>query len=195
MLATKYALRGSATFIPRSATFIRECIGARLISTSSIFSVKSKAGPCARVIPSIPNRKTQTVASMDSDWAEQFKRATVDLASMDIHGISYEESAKRMRTLLQTGLLKHADLHNNPERFFLAHRLLARHAPKLGPGFWIRFTVHYNLCVGTVLALGSPQQVEDLKGALMPFAFKVFHLTTRLYFQACKNGASSAASV
>ena len=62
---------------------------------------------------------------------------------MDIHSISYLESAKRMRALLQTGLLRHTDLNNNPERFFLAHRLLARHAPALGPGFWIRFTVHY----------------------------------------------------
>lgn len=103
-------------------------------------------------------------SSQDSAWAEQFKRATVDLASMDIHAITYDKSAERMRTLLKTGLLKHADLHDNPERFFLAHRLLAHHAPKLGPGFWIRFTVHYNLCVGTVLALGSAQQVEDLKG-------------------------------
>jgi hypothetical protein len=94
---------------------------------------------------------------------------------MDVHSISYLESAKRMRTLLQvspslenifqthfipsffacnsiihflsefrfvavyfflfftlnvqTGLLRHTDLNNNPERFFLAHRLLARHAP------------------------------------------------------------------
>jgi hypothetical protein len=174
ILATKCAIRGSATCIPRSATFIRECVGTRLISTSvSIFSVKSKlacsGSSCVRVMPS-PNRKIQTVASTDSAWAEQFKRATVDLASMDIHGISYEESAERMRTLLKTGLLKHADLHNNPERFFLAHRLLARHAPKLGPGFWIRFTVHYNLCVGTVLALGSPEQVEDLKGSPIKLA-------------------------
>ena len=103
-------------------------------------------------------------------------QATVDLAAMDVNSISYLESAKRMRTLLQvsplylsntfhtfifrmqlnhslssefllvavyffsknfthhtlngqTGLLRHTDLNNNPERFFLAHRLLARHAP------------------------------------------------------------------
>ena len=38
----------------------------------------------------------------------------------------------------------------------------AEHAPQLGPGFWIRFTVHYNLCMGTVLGLGSEEQVREL---------------------------------
>ena len=47
----------------------------------------------------------------------------------------------------------------NAERFFKAHRLLARHAVEHGPGFWIRFTVHYNLCFGTVLAVGGDEQV------------------------------------
>ena len=47
----------------------------------------------------------------------------------------------------------HTDLRDRPERFFKAHRLLARHAVEHGPGFWIRFTVHYNLCFGTVLAV------------------------------------------
>ena len=79
---------------------------------------------------------------------------------MDIHGISYTDSAARMRVLLKTGLLRHTDLGSNPERFFLAHRLLALHAPQLGPGFWIRFTVHYNLMAGSVLGLGSPEQVH-----------------------------------
>jgi hypothetical protein len=50
---------------------------------------------------------------------------------MDIHSISYLESAKRMRALLQTGLLRHTDLNTNPERFFLAHRLLARSLHRL----------------------------------------------------------------
>ena len=62
----------------------------------------------------------------------------------------------------EKGLLRHTDLNNNPERFFLAHRLLARHAPALGPGFWIRFTVHYNLCAGTVLGLGNEDQIRLL---------------------------------
>lgn len=103
------------------------------------------------------------IKAMSNDqWADAFKAATVDLAKMDIHGISYTDSAARMRVLLKTGLLRHTDLGTNPERFFLAHRLLALHAPQLGPGFWIRFTVHYNLMAGSVLGLGSPEQVALL---------------------------------
>ena len=40
--------------------------------------------------------------------------------------------------------------------------LPGRHAPALGPGFWIRFTVHYNLCAGTVLGLGNEEQIKML---------------------------------
>ena len=40
--------------------------------------------------------------------------------------------------------------------------MLAHHSCLLGPGFWIRFTVHYNLCVGTIVALGSIDQVKVL---------------------------------
>jgi hypothetical protein len=40
------------------------------------------------------------------DWAKEFKAATVDLASMDIRTISYQESASRLRKLMQTGLLR-----------------------------------------------------------------------------------------
>ena len=27
-------------------------------------------------------------------------------------------------------------------------------------GFWIRFTVHYNLCMGSIVGLGSKEQVD-----------------------------------
>jgi len=96
------------------------------------------------------------------DWAKEFSAATVDLAGMDIRSISYQESASRLRTLMQTGLLRNTDLVNKPDRFFLAHRLLAQHAPQLGPGFWIRMTVHLNLCAGTVLGLGNDEQIKML---------------------------------
>jgi acyl-CoA oxidase len=96
------------------------------------------------------------------EWGADFKRATVDLALMDVNQISYEESSQRLRSLLRSGLLKHTDLLYNPERFFLAHRILAEHATQLGPGFWIRFTVHYNLCMGSILGLGNSEQVKLL---------------------------------
>jgi hypothetical protein len=81
---------------------------------------------------------------------------------MNVDVITYQESAARLRSIVRSGLLRHTDLVANPERFFLAHRLLAEHAPRLGPGFWIRFTVHYNLCMGTVLGLGTEEQVREL---------------------------------
>lgn len=96
------------------------------------------------------------------DWASAFKKATVNVAEMDVASVTYDESAERLRTLLKTGLLRHTDLVKNPDRFFLAHKLLAEHSPQLGPGFWIRFTVHYNLCVGTILGLGNDDQIKDL---------------------------------
>lgn len=83
---------------------------------------------------------------------------------MDVDVISYQESAHRLREIVRSGILPHTDLQRRPERFFLAHRLLAEHAPRLGPGFWIRFTVHYNLCMGSVLGLGSEEQVAQLEG-------------------------------
>jgi len=111
----------------------------------------------------------------DAEWSAAFEKATVGVAEMDPTAIDYATSAQRMRDLLRTGLLKHTDLCNNPERFFLAHRILAAHSSKVGPGFWVRFTVHYNLCAGTVLALGTPEQVQGLdtmqeKGELGCFA-------------------------
>ena len=36
-------------------------------------------------------------------WADAFKKETVDIARMDIHALTYEQSADRMRTLLKTG--------------------------------------------------------------------------------------------
>ena len=89
-----------------------------------------------------------TAAAIDEDaeWAHSFKDATDAFSGEDSH----ETSAQRMRALVKSGLLRHTDLRDRPDRFFEAHRLLARRAVSEGPGFWIRFTVHYNLCYGTV---------------------------------------------
>ena len=108
---------------------------------------------------------------MVSLWEAAFLAATEEVVSNTTHA----DSAQRLRGLLQTGLLRHTDLRDNPERFFKAHRLLARHAVAHGPGFWIRFTVHYNLCFGTVLAVGNEEQIASMqevqdKGLLGCFA-------------------------
>lgn len=97
-----------------------------------------------------------------AQWSEAFKKETIDVAKMDISTISYHESANRMRALFKSRILRYDDIVHHPERFFLAHRLLAYHAPQLGPGFWIRFTVHYNLCLGSIVGLGSDEQVKEL---------------------------------
>jgi len=120
------------------------------------------------------------VDTSEDDWAHEFKAATVGVAEMDPTTIDYATSAKRMRELLQTELLRHTDLRDNPERFFLAHRILAEHSSAVGPGFWVRFTVHYNLCAGTVLALGTPAQVADLDTMQEKGELGCFSLTEKL---------------
>ena len=80
--------------------------------------------------------------------------------------LSYNEAAAKLRTIISTGLLVPTDIVHRPERFFEAHRILARHATRLGPGFWVRFTVHYNLFAGTVVALGTTQQVAALEARI-----------------------------
>ncbi|KAJ1626367.1 acyl-CoA dehydrogenase/oxidase [Pavlovales sp. CCMP2436] len=98
-----------------------------------------------------------------AEWTEKFYAATIGLAKkVDAKAVTYTESADRLRALVRTGLLRHTDLHTNPERFFLAHRILAKHSSEVGPGYWVRFTVHMNLCAGTVLALGSAVQQKEL---------------------------------
>eukprot|EP01065_Artemidia_motanka_P038436 TRINITY_DN47289_c0_g1_i1.p1 TRINITY_DN47289_c0_g1~~TRINITY_DN47289_c0_g1_i1.p1 ORF type:complete len:484 (+),score=158.40 TRINITY_DN47289_c0_g1_i1:70-1521(+) len=115
----------------------------------------------------------------EKEWQQSFHDATVGLAMMDVGTISYEESAARMRSLLKGGLLTLTDLHDNPERFFYAHRSLARHAPNIGPGFWIRFTVHYNLFAGTILALGTDEQRAMLASMQQAGELGCFALTER----------------
>jgi acyl-CoA oxidase len=113
---------------------------------------------------------------MTEQWADAWAN---DIASIK-SDVPYDNSATRLRALLKKGLLRHTDLRNNPERFFLAHRLLARHATSLGPGFWIRFTVQYNLFAGTVLGLGGPDQVALLDEMQEKGELGCFGLTERL---------------
>jgi acyl-CoA oxidase len=96
------------------------------------------------------------------EWAESFKAATVGVAEMDPKTVDHDTSAQRMRDLVKSGLLRHTDLRDNPERFFEAHRIIAANTSAVGPGFWVRFTVHQNLCCGTILGLGNEEQVRAL---------------------------------
>ena len=92
---------------------------------------------------------------------------------------SFRDSAAQLRALCRTDLVRATDLRDRPERFFEAHRLLARHTVEHGPGFWIRFTVHYNLFAGTVVAVGSDAQVEALATYQAAGQLGCFSLTER----------------
>lgn len=116
----------------------------------------------------------------DAQWAQDFRDATVGVAEMDPTEINYATSAQRLRDLIRSGLLRHTDLRDHPERFFLAHRILAQHSSAVGPGFWVRFTVHYNLCAGTVLALGTDEQVGELEDMQEAGLLGCFSLTEKL---------------
>jgi alkylation response protein AidB-like acyl-CoA dehydrogenase len=72
------------------------------------------------------------------------------------------------------------DIERAPGKFFEAHRMLATRANELGPGFWIRFTVQYNLCAGTVVALGDSKQREKLREMQTRGLLGCFCLTERL---------------
>jgi len=113
---------------------------------------------------------------MSSAWREQWIEAVSKIRS----DLGYESSAQQLRDLQKTGLLKLTDLQEDPAKFFEAHRLLARHAPQLGPGFWIRFTVHYNLFAGSVLAVGLPEQVKQLDSIQKEGLLGCFGLTEKL---------------
>jgi len=112
----------------------------------------------------------------DSDWTTKWTDATSSLRS----DVSFDESAARLRELIQTDLLRFTDLQHNPARFFEAHRILARHAVQHGPGFWIRFTVQYNLFAGTILAVGGDDQVRSLDDMQSDAQLGCFGLTEKL---------------
>lgn len=99
--------------------------------------------------------------SGDKAWCAQWQEK-VDAIPGEV---PYQESGAKLRDLIRTGLLRFTDLETNPERFFEAHRILVD-PMKRGPGFWIRFTVQYNLFAGTVLGLGGPEHraaIEDIQ--------------------------------
>lgn len=102
----------------------------------------------------------EQVAAMSEDaWTDAFNKEC-DL----IHGrCDYVESSEMLRVLVKSGLLRFTDLERNPARFFKAHRLLLtpKRIPE-GSGFGVRFTVEFNLFAGSILGLGSPEQVKML---------------------------------
>lgn len=90
------------------------------------------------------------------------------------------DSAARLSGLVRTGLLRFEDLREEPSKFFEAHRLLVNHGFEQGPGFSIRFTVQFNLFAGTILELGSPAHLHELRRMQTDGVLGCFALTERL---------------
>ena len=132
----------------RPATSSLSKLGAPVLgSLRPTAKLLSTARPLSTTKPLSTTRPLSTALATDhSDdkWESDFLAATATIRS----DVSHEESAACLRELVRSGLLRHTDLRDHPERFFKAHRLLARHAVEHGPGFWIRFTVHYK-CAAT----------------------------------------------
>jgi acyl-CoA oxidase len=95
---------------------------------------------------------------MDANWNKQFQSTLANI----VPSMTYQESAAALRNVIQKGGLELTDITKNPHRFFEAHRLLSAIPITCGPGFSIRFTVHYNLFAGTVVGLGTAEQIAAL---------------------------------
>ena len=136
--------------------------------------------PATWTPPGNADGSTSSLASHDdasTPWARDFASEIAHLRSRDV---TYSQSADFLRGLVKNASLRFTDIRDDPKRFFLAHRLLARHAPEHGPGFWIRFTVQFNLFAGTVVALGGPKHLERLATIQSDGELGCFCLTEKL---------------
>lgn len=106
------------------------------------------------------------------EWEKKWVAAVNDISG----DLKYEDSSQVLRNLIKSGLLRFDDMEKNPERFFLAHRRLVNPVRR-GPGFWIRFTVQYNLFAGTVLGLGGPEHLAQLEAMQQQGTLGCFGLT------------------
>jgi acyl-CoA oxidase len=115
----------------------------------------------------------------NAEWRKNF--TTFVRNNLPSSSSSYSQSSLALRELISNPRvgLHFQDIQNNPNKFFDAHELLARRSPELGPGFWIRFTVHFNLFAGTVVALGSREHFEVLERASEKGEIGCFALTEK----------------
>ena len=111
-----------------------------------------------------------------ADFSSQFRDHLKDLVPLE----TPPPSVERFKKLLQSMILKQTDLEENPDRFYAAHRFLSAYAHKIGPGFFIRFTVQFNLFAGTVLAIGNDVQKKSLNIMQANGELGCFCLTERL---------------
>lgn len=86
---------------------------------------------------------------------EQFREI---VAQIPTEG-TWQEGVERLKTLIKSQTLLFTDMRDNPSRFFKAHRIISEHF--LG-GFGTRFTVQFNLFVGSIIGMGSERHVRQL---------------------------------
>ena len=120
----------------------------------------------------------------DSEWTKKWTELAAKVRSVDqldaSKTITHSDSAAILRNIVRSNLLRFTDVQRNPLRFFEAHRILAARAPALGPGFWIRFTVQYNLFAGSIAALGDAEQLDALDAMQARGTLGCFALTEKL---------------
>mmetsp|Transcript_49019 Transcript_49019/g.137219 ORF Transcript_49019/g.137219 Transcript_49019/m.137219 type:complete len:479 (-) Transcript_49019:82-1518(-) len=119
---------------------------------------------------------------MTSDRAQQLAAWCKDLAPKRTGSyidIGFEESSAQLRDLLKRGLIGLADVRDDPEWFFEAHRIIAAHGEAVGGGFWTRFTVQYNLFAGTIVGVGNDSQIAQLKDMQKAGQLGCFGLTEK----------------
>ena len=124
-----------------------------------------------------PLGSSRASSGNNTAWANAFAEEVVHLRS---RGVTYVESSNFLRTIIRNSKLRFTDIRDDPKKFFLAHRLLAQHAPAHGPGFWIRFTVQFNLFAGTVVALGGSGHLKLLDEIQRDGELGCFCLTEKL---------------
>mmetsp|Transcript_3275 Transcript_3275/g.6213 ORF Transcript_3275/g.6213 Transcript_3275/m.6213 type:complete len:563 (+) Transcript_3275:49-1737(+) len=90
-----------------------------------------------------------------SQFTEDFLAEVKDVP----HATDPAASSQALRSLVRSKVLKFTDMRDNPEKFFLAHRLLS--TVGLG-GFGIRFTVQFNLFSGSIVGLAGEEQLKML---------------------------------
>jgi len=113
---------------------------------------------CVAAAPSSSPRSTAAPPPA-FDVADFTAKFLAEIKSDLPHATDPAHSSSLLRRLVKAGHLKFTDMRDAPEKFFLAHRLLAGSGTS---GFGIRFTVQYNLFAGSILGLGGTEQVAML---------------------------------
>ena len=68
-----------------------------------------------------PRPLSTAAAQFTDDGDAAWEAAFLDATSSIISDCSHNDSAAAMRALVRSGLLRHTDLRDRPERFFAAH--------------------------------------------------------------------------